>query len=137
MHAAYFSAAGVSLCSFFLMALLSCITSNLLWPESSSGMCGLADKLVWPVQDPAMFTGSEVRIRDPDMPTIEFAVAFKGASWTDPDSVPLMVMQARQLGSLTACISVLVCHRQAGQFVFCPIHAGMQIGLRCNALPGN
>ena len=74
-----------------------------------------------------MFTGSEVRIKDPDMPTIEFAVAFKGASWTDPDSVPLMVMQARQPGSLTACISDLVCHQQAGGFCFCPTHAGVQI----------
>ena len=84
-----------------------------------------------------MFTGSEVRIKDPDMPTIEFAVAFKGASWTDPDSVPLMVMQARQLGSLAACSSVLVCHRQAGRIFFWLTHAGMEIGLLCNALPGN
>ena len=42
---------------------------------------------------PAIFTGSDVRIRDPDQPMVHFAVAFKGASWTDPDSVPLMVMQ--------------------------------------------
>lgn len=84
-----------------------------------------------------MFTGSEVRIKDPDMPTIEFAVAFKGASWTDPDSVPLMVMQARQLGSLTACISVLVCHWQAGRFFYCPTYAEMVIVLPCNGLPGN
>eukprot|EP01024_Parvocaulis_polyphysoides_P039691 TRINITY_DN35907_c0_g1_i1.p1 TRINITY_DN35907_c0_g1~~TRINITY_DN35907_c0_g1_i1.p1 ORF type:complete len:554 (+),score=96.07 TRINITY_DN35907_c0_g1_i1:117-1664(+) len=42
--------------------------------------------------DPAHFTGSEIRIREPDMP-VHFAVAFKGASWTDPDSIPLMVMQ--------------------------------------------
>lgn len=44
-------------------------------------------------ESPAIFTGSEVRIRDPDQPLVHFAVAFKGASWTDPDSVPLMVMQ--------------------------------------------
>ncbi|PSC75779.1 putative mitochondrial-processing peptidase subunit beta [Micractinium conductrix] len=42
---------------------------------------------------PAVFTGSDVRIRDPDQPALQFAVAFKGASWTDPDSIPLMVMQ--------------------------------------------
>ena len=50
------------------------------------------------VQEPSHFTGSEVRIRDPDLPTLQFAVAFKGASWTDPDSVALMIMQ-QMLGS--------------------------------------
>ena len=45
------------------------------------------------LQAPAVFTGSDVRIRDPDQPSLQFAVAFKGASWTDPDSIPLMVMQ--------------------------------------------
>ena len=49
-------------------------------------------------QDPAHFTGSDVRIRDDDMPTASFCVAFKGASWKSPDAVPLMVMQA-MLGS--------------------------------------
>jgi len=48
--------------------------------------------------DPAHFTGSDVRIRDDDMPNTSFCVAFKGASWTSPDAVPLMVMQA-MLGS--------------------------------------
>ncbi|XP_022841363.1 Metalloenzyme, LuxS/M16 peptidase-like, partial [Ostreococcus tauri] len=49
-------------------------------------------------KNPGHFTGSEVRIRDDDMTTCHFAVAFKGASWTSPDAVPLMVMQA-MLGS--------------------------------------
>lgn len=44
-------------------------------------------------ESPAIFTGSDVRIRDPEQPNMQFAVAFKGASWTDPDSIPLMVMQ--------------------------------------------
>jgi|TARA_B110000977_G_scaffold67286_1_gene91380 processing peptidase subunit beta len=48
--------------------------------------------------DPAHFTGSEVRIRDDDMTTASFCVAFKGAEWNSPDAVPLMVMQA-MLGS--------------------------------------
>ncbi|KAK3042329.1 hypothetical protein RJ639_002375 [Escallonia herrerae] len=48
--------------------------------------------------EPAIFTGSEVRIIDDDMPLAQFAVAFNGASWTDPDSVALMVMQS-MLGS--------------------------------------
>ncbi|GMN42126.1 hypothetical protein TIFTF001_011358 [Ficus carica] len=49
-------------------------------------------------KEPATFTGSEVRIIDDDVPLAQFAVAFSGASWTDPDSIPLMVMQA-MLGS--------------------------------------
>ena len=44
-------------------------------------------------QDPAHFTGSEIRFRDPDMPKVYLAFAFRGAGWKDPDSVPLMVMQ--------------------------------------------
>ncbi|EAY89022.1 hypothetical protein OsI_10505 [Oryza sativa Indica Group] len=47
---------------------------------------------------PACFTGSEVRIIDDDMPLAQFAVAFNGASWVDPDSIALMVMQS-MLGS--------------------------------------
>ncbi|KAI3909376.1 hypothetical protein MKW98_007900 [Papaver atlanticum] len=48
--------------------------------------------------EPAIFTGSEVRIIDDDVPLAHLAVAFSGASWTDPDSVALMVMQS-MLGS--------------------------------------
>ncbi|WCJ25618.1 Mitochondrial-processing peptidase subunit beta [Euphorbia peplus] len=49
-------------------------------------------------EDPAFFTGSEVRIVDDDVPLAQFAVAFEGAAWSDPDSIALMVMQA-MLGS--------------------------------------
>ncbi|KAK8466609.1 hypothetical protein PHAVU_008G133900 [Phaseolus vulgaris] len=49
-------------------------------------------------KEPAIFTGSEVRMLDDDIPLAQFAVAFEGASWKDPDSVALMVMQA-MLGS--------------------------------------
>ncbi|CAN8269812.1 unnamed protein product [Cochlearia groenlandica] len=49
-------------------------------------------------KEPATFTGSEVRMIDDDLPLAQFAVAFEGASWTDPDSVSLMVMQT-MLGS--------------------------------------
>ncbi|KAL3624047.1 hypothetical protein CASFOL_032863 [Castilleja foliolosa] len=45
-------------------------------------------------KEPAIFTGSEVRMLDDDKPLAHFAIAFEGVSWTDPDSVPLMVMQA-------------------------------------------
>lgn len=44
------------------------------------------------------FLKNQVRIIDDDVPLAQFAVAFQGASWTDPDSIPLMVMQA-MLGS--------------------------------------
>ncbi|KAJ9533109.1 hypothetical protein QJQ45_018206 [Haematococcus lacustris] len=46
----------------------------------------------WP-QDPSKFTGSYVHDRFPDATECALAVAFKGASWTDPDSIPLMVIQ--------------------------------------------
>ncbi|KAK6128882.1 hypothetical protein DH2020_037399 [Rehmannia glutinosa] len=49
-------------------------------------------------KEPAIFTGSEVRMLDDDVPLAQFAVAFEGASWTDPDSIALMVMQS-MLGS--------------------------------------
>lgn len=48
--------------------------------------------------DPANFTGSEVRIIDDDLPLAQFGVAFEGASWRDPDSIALMVLQ-NMLGS--------------------------------------
>mmetsp|Transcript_23789 Transcript_23789/g.45233 ORF Transcript_23789/g.45233 Transcript_23789/m.45233 type:complete len:498 (-) Transcript_23789:1668-3161(-) len=48
--------------------------------------------------DPSTFTGSEIRFRDDDMGSVQFAVAVQGASATDADSVTLMVMQS-MLGS--------------------------------------
>mmetsp|Transcript_39753 Transcript_39753/g.88359 ORF Transcript_39753/g.88359 Transcript_39753/m.88359 type:complete len:493 (-) Transcript_39753:273-1751(-) len=44
-------------------------------------------------KEPSLFTGSYVHDRFPDATECAMAVAFKGASWTDPDSIPLMVMQ--------------------------------------------
>ncbi|XP_073292612.1 probable mitochondrial-processing peptidase subunit beta, mitochondrial [Primulina huaijiensis] len=49
-------------------------------------------------KEPAIFTGSEIRMIDDGIPLAQFAVAFEGASWTDPDSIALMVMQS-MLGS--------------------------------------
>ncbi|GKA66888.1 probable mitochondrial-processing peptidase subunit beta, mitochondrial [Tanacetum coccineum] len=49
-------------------------------------------------KEPAMFTGSEIRMRDDDAPLAKFAIAFNGTSWTDPDSIALMVIQT-MLGS--------------------------------------
>ncbi|KAK1393216.1 Ribosome biogenesis BMS1 [Heracleum sosnowskyi] len=51
-------------------------------------------------KEPAIFTGSEFRNIGDDVPLAQFAVAFDGASWTDPDSTTLMVMQA-MLGAYT------------------------------------
>lgn len=51
--------------------------------------------------DPAIFTGSEVRIQDSDMTEHSFALAFQGVPWTDGDAMTVMVMQA-MLGSWDA-----------------------------------
>ena len=48
--------------------------------------------------EPSYFTGSAVNVREPDMKQTGLAVAFKGASHLDPDSVTLSVM-ANMLGS--------------------------------------
>ena len=44
-------------------------------------------------KDPTIFTRSEVRMIDDDVPLAQFAVAFNGTSWIDSNSVALMVMQ--------------------------------------------
>jgi mitochondrial-processing peptidase subunit beta len=51
------------------------------------------------------FVGSEVRIRDDDMPTAHIAIAVEGVGWSSPDYFPMMVLQSiignwdRSLGS--------------------------------------
>jgi len=51
------------------------------------------------------FVGSEVRIRDDDIPTANIAIAVEGVGWNSPDYFPMMVMQGifgnwdRSLGS--------------------------------------
>lgn len=37
------------------------------------------------------FTGSEIRVRDDDMPLAHVAIAVEGPGWKDPDNIPLMV----------------------------------------------
>eukprot|EP00245_Coleochaete_scutata_P007165 TRINITY_DN22272_c0_g1_i1.p1 TRINITY_DN22272_c0_g1~~TRINITY_DN22272_c0_g1_i1.p1 ORF type:complete len:499 (+),score=83.22 TRINITY_DN22272_c0_g1_i1:100-1596(+) len=44
-------------------------------------------------REPSAFTGSEIRIRNDEMPAVHLTIAVEGCSWTDPDAVPLMVMQ--------------------------------------------
>jgi mitochondrial-processing peptidase subunit beta len=40
------------------------------------------------------FVGSEVRVRDDDLPTANIALAVEGCGWSSPDYFPLMVMQS-------------------------------------------
>jgi len=40
------------------------------------------------------FVGSEVRIRDDNMPTANIAIAVEGVGWSSPDYYPMMVMQS-------------------------------------------
>jgi processing peptidase subunit beta len=43
------------------------------------------------VPPPCRFTGSEVRVRDDEMPLAHVAIAIEGAGWPNPDNIPLMV----------------------------------------------
>jgi processing peptidase subunit beta len=43
---------------------------------------------------PSLFTGSDVREYNDDMPVAHFALAFEGLSWTHPDVFPLMLCQS-------------------------------------------
>ncbi|KAF7982865.1 hypothetical protein HWV62_25090 [Athelia sp. TMB] len=40
------------------------------------------------------FVGSEVRIRDDDIPTANIAIAVEGVGWSSPDYFPMLVMQS-------------------------------------------
>jgi len=46
------------------------------------------------LDNPSIFTGSEVRNREDDMALAHVAFAFEGPSWTHGDSVPMMVLHA-------------------------------------------
>ncbi|KAK1258359.1 hypothetical protein QJS04_geneDACA009299 [Acorus gramineus] len=59
-------------------------------------------------RSPAIFTGSEVRLENNDMPIAHWAIAFKGAAWADPNSIPIMVIQSL-LGSWCRSIGVGNC----------------------------
>ncbi|KAK3165244.1 hypothetical protein QOZ80_1AG0030770 [Eleusine coracana subsp. coracana] len=62
--------------------------------------------------NPAIFTGSEVHVENAEMPLAHLAIAFKGSSWTDPASIPLMVIQSI-LGSWNRSIGVGNCSGSA------------------------
>lgn len=44
-----------------------------------------------PVPGPARFTGSDIRVRDDDMPFVHAAIAVEGPGWSNPDNIPLMI----------------------------------------------
>jgi len=43
--------------------------------------------------EPALFTGSDIRVRDDSVPLAHVALCVEGAGWTSPYAFPLMVMQ--------------------------------------------
>jgi processing peptidase subunit beta len=51
-----------------------------------------------PFKAPAMYIGSDIRIRDDDMPRVHLAIGFETAGWNDPDHYSLMALQM-MLGS--------------------------------------
>lgn len=46
------------------------------------------------LQKPAYLVGSDVRIRNDDMPVAHFAIAFESCGWAHPDAVTFMVLQS-------------------------------------------
>merc|ERR1711997_831850 len=44
-----------------------------------------------PLDAPCRYTGSDVRVRDDDMPFAHIAFAVEGCGWTNPDNIPLMI----------------------------------------------
>lgn len=48
------------------------------------------------------FTGSELRVRNDDMPLAHCAIAVEGAGWDNPDNITLMVANTL-IGSWDRC----------------------------------
>ncbi|XP_033746007.1 mitochondrial-processing peptidase subunit beta-like [Pecten maximus] len=44
-----------------------------------------------PPRNPCRFSGSEVRVRDNNMPLLHFAIAVEGCGWSNPDNIPLQI----------------------------------------------
>ncbi|KAI9275568.1 Metalloenzyme, LuxS/M16 peptidase-like protein [Phascolomyces articulosus] len=74
-----------------------------------------------------VFTGSELRVNEPNSPQAHIAIAVEGASWTSPDYFPLLVMQSiigswdRSLGAMghvaSRLSSVVHKHQLANSFM--------------------
>ncbi|KAL7640146.1 UNVERIFIED_CONTAM: hypothetical protein RMT77_009560 [Armadillidium vulgare] len=65
-------------------------TMVLLAEEHFKGLTWELDVPV-PEMNFCRFTGSDVRVRDDDIPLAHIAIAFEGVGWSDPDRIPLMV----------------------------------------------
>jgi mitochondrial-processing peptidase subunit beta len=73
------------------------------------------------------FVGSEVRVRNDELPTAHIAIAVEGVGWSSPDYFPMMVMQSifgnwdRSLGSsplLSSRLShIISSHNLANSFM--------------------
>uniref|UniRef100_A0A4W3K0Z9 Ubiquinol-cytochrome c reductase core protein 1 n=1 Tax=Callorhinchus milii TaxID=7868 RepID=A0A4W3K0Z9_CALMI len=44
-----------------------------------------------PLLTPCRFTGSQILVRDDDLPLAHIVMAVEGARWSDPDTIPLMI----------------------------------------------
>ncbi|CAI5767345.1 cytochrome b-c1 complex subunit 1, mitochondrial [Podarcis lilfordi] len=47
-----------------------------------------------PIPPYCRFTGSEIRVRDDDLPLAHVAIAVEGPGWANPDNIPLLVANA-------------------------------------------
>jgi len=62
-------------------------------PEAPSGPGSGLISATSALADPAVFTGSDIRIKYDSQRTAHVALAFEGASWTSEYAFPLMIMQ--------------------------------------------
>eukprot|EP00918_Siedleckia_nematoides_P098299 GHVU01215157.1.p1 GENE.GHVU01215157.1~~GHVU01215157.1.p1 ORF type:complete len:479 (+),score=46.86 GHVU01215157.1:26-1462(+) len=58
--------------------------------QNFGGMSNTFDGKI-PELTPCRYTGSEMRLRDDDMPQAHIAIAVEGAGWDNPDNIALMV----------------------------------------------
>jgi len=59
--------------------------------EQHFGKIGTNYEADIPIDAPCRYTGSDVRVRDDDMPFAHIAFAVEGCGWTNPDNIPLMI----------------------------------------------
>jgi len=59
--------------------------------EQHFGKIGTTYDADIPIDAPCRYTGSDVRVRDDDMPFAHIAFAVEGCGWTNPDNIPLMI----------------------------------------------
>lgn len=59
--------------------------------EKYFGKLGITYPGEVPVVLPCRYTGSEIRVRDDDMPLAHVAIAVESVGWAHPDNIPLMI----------------------------------------------